>query len=229
MKEKSQYEIDKDKNKEKLVRNEFLYNGNSQSKYEFPKIKKQNIDVNKIKFLSYVDSKKEDEENKNVLGFSSNDFKYFKYDDPGEKTNIKKCDVCESPCLIDEYGNGICEKCNWNQGGSLLEKQYKVGYPNLIPLSKAKKLYQLNKDFKPDFEDFVNDLLFYGEMEFEFNNTMYVVDRYTDKFEIHVCKVGDYENRQIFKSVNEFISKAKVNDILLKDVWKNIKNINWQS
>ena len=38
-KELSDYEIDKQKKKQLLVRNEFLYNGNSVGKYNFPLIK----------------------------------------------------------------------------------------------------------------------------------------------------------------------------------------------
>lgn len=121
------------------------------------------------------------------------------------------------------------EFCSWEQGGSSLELKYKVGYPNLIPLSKAKKLYKFNKLFNPDFEDFINNLLFYGEMEFKYKNFKYVVDRYTDKFEIQICKVNDYENRQSYKSIDEFISKAKIDNKLLKDIWEDITNVNWQS
>lgn len=52
------YEIDKQIKKQLLVRNEFLYHGNSMGKYSFPVIRKQNIDVEKIKFLSYTNTKK---------------------------------------------------------------------------------------------------------------------------------------------------------------------------
>ena len=64
-KQLSDYEIEKQKKKQELVRNEFLYQNNSAGKYEFPIIKKQNIDVNKIEFLSYVNTKKNDDTNKN--------------------------------------------------------------------------------------------------------------------------------------------------------------------
>ena len=50
-KELSDYEIEKQKKKQLLVRNEFLYQGKSAGKYDFPIIKKQNIDIEKIKFL----------------------------------------------------------------------------------------------------------------------------------------------------------------------------------
>ena len=64
MKEETDYELDKQKKKQKLVRDEFLYNKNYAGKYEFPKLKKQDIDISKIQFLSYVDAKLNDTENK---------------------------------------------------------------------------------------------------------------------------------------------------------------------
>ena len=79
MKEKTKYEIDKDKKKEKLVRNEFIYQGRSEGRFEFPIIKKQNIDVNKVKFLSYVNAKINDKENKDkTIHFFTHDWKFEK-------------------------------------------------------------------------------------------------------------------------------------------------------
>lgn len=57
-KQLSDYEIEKQKKKQELVRNEFLYQNKSAGKYEFPIIKKQNINIDKIEFLSYVNAKK---------------------------------------------------------------------------------------------------------------------------------------------------------------------------
>ncbi len=57
-KQLSEYEIDKQNKKQRLVRNEFLYYSNSVGKYDMPLIKRQSVDVDKIKFLSYVDAKK---------------------------------------------------------------------------------------------------------------------------------------------------------------------------
>lgn len=64
MKEQSEYAIEKEKKQQKLVRNEFLYYNMSAGKYDFPIIKKQDIDPDKIKFLSFADAKKEDSENR---------------------------------------------------------------------------------------------------------------------------------------------------------------------
>ena len=53
MKELTDYERQKQKNKNKLVRNEFRVCG----KYDMPFIHKQDIDLNKLQFLSFVDAK----------------------------------------------------------------------------------------------------------------------------------------------------------------------------
>jgi len=61
----TEYEIQKQKNKQKLVRNEFLYYGLSSGKYDFPTIKKQIINVDEIEFLSFTDAKRNDNNNAN--------------------------------------------------------------------------------------------------------------------------------------------------------------------
>ena len=86
-KELSDYEIEKQKKKQLLVRNEFLYQGKSAGKYDFPVIRKQNIDIEKIKFLSYSDIKKGDNENKDkTIHFFTYDWKFEKvYTKPEEE------------------------------------------------------------------------------------------------------------------------------------------------
>ena len=85
-KELSEYEIDKQKRKQSQVRNEFLYHGKSAGKFEFPIIRKQEIDVNKIKFLSYVNAKKEDNENKDkTIHFFTYDWKFEKVYEKAEE------------------------------------------------------------------------------------------------------------------------------------------------
>ena len=61
---------EKRKKKQKLVRNEFEKCG----KYGMPLIKKQNIDIDKIELLSYLKTKKEDNDNK------SKTIHFFTYD-----------------------------------------------------------------------------------------------------------------------------------------------------
>lgn len=79
--------IDKQIENQLLVRNEFLYFGQSDGKYDIPIIRKQNIDVDKIDFLSYVDAKNNDIDNGDkTLHFFTYDWKFEKvYTDPAKE------------------------------------------------------------------------------------------------------------------------------------------------
>ena len=59
MKELTEYEIEKAKHKRLLVRNEFRGVG----KYNIPVVRKQFIDLNKIRFVDFTKSKANDDEN----------------------------------------------------------------------------------------------------------------------------------------------------------------------
>ena len=83
-KELTEYEKNKQNQKQKMVRNEFLYYGNSAGKYEFPIIKKQDINVDEIKFLSFVNAKNNDKENQDkTIHFFTYDWLFDKvYNNP---------------------------------------------------------------------------------------------------------------------------------------------------
>lgn len=101
-------EIDKKKRYRKLVRNEFLYFGKSEGKYEFPIIKKQDIDVSKIKFLSFVNAKKNDSENcDKTIHFFTHDWKFEKVyeqaEDEVEKLSQYYCLLSPDFSLFTEW------------------------------------------------------------------------------------------------------------------------------
>ncbi len=82
------YELDKRKNKQRLVRNEFKGVG----KYGMPLIKKQEIDINKIELLSYLKTKTNDIENTNkCIHFFTYDWNFENvYENPD--TALEKLD-----------------------------------------------------------------------------------------------------------------------------------------
>lgn len=82
------YELDKRKNKQRLVRNEFKGVG----KYGMPLIKKQEIDINKIELLSYLKTKTNDVENTNkCIHFFTYDWNFENvYENPD--TALEKLD-----------------------------------------------------------------------------------------------------------------------------------------
>lgn len=143
---------------------------------------------------------------------------------PYEKNIIKKCDVCEQIVMVDQYGNGKCEHCGWIQNNDEIafEKASKVSYPNLVPLFRAREQYKKGLPFKATFEDFINGLMFYSEMRFEYKNkTFYVYIIENDVIELFEDKT---KNTNHYKTKEEFSENAKINGQLLKDIWKDVKN-----
>ncbi|MCH5154218.1 MAG: DUF4417 domain-containing protein [Clostridiales bacterium] len=83
MKELTEYEIQKAKHKRLLVRNEYRGTG----KYDIPIVRKQQIDLHKIKFLDYTKAKINDGKNADkTLHFFMHDWKFDKvYNKPDDE------------------------------------------------------------------------------------------------------------------------------------------------
>ena len=214
----SEYEIDKQNKKQQLVRNEFLYNGNSAGQYNMPLIRKQNIDISKIEFLSYVN--KWEKQNKNVSGLKAKDFKFFDYDDPYVKDQMTKCSICGSVALQDQYGNGECKNCGWkfSKDEEIFEQKIGISYPMLVTPTTAREQYKKGLPFKATFTEFVNGLFFYSEMLFIYNNIMYEVFLKQD-YTIVFCSK---DMQQEYKTRQEFENNANISEKLLKDIWNDV-------
>lgn len=116
-----------------------------------------------------------EKENRNVLGLDPKQFKFIDYEDPRAKTGVKRCDVCGNIVAIDQFGDGECKNCGWEQDKFVVDHPDVVMYPHLISLNKAKKLYSQGKAFLPDFNDFIEALYMYSEMLFKHDGTLYEV------------------------------------------------------
>jgi len=143
--------------------------------------------------------------------------------DPFEKKFNKKCVVCQKVINTDQYGNGECFNCGWYNNELGEENENKVVFPNSVSLNKAKKLFKDKEEIKPNFDDFVQMFLFFGEVEFEYKSKSYVMTRSNNdgKIEYGCCP----EDVCYFNSIDEFKENSKTFDgKFLKDVWNNVEN-----
>ena len=146
-------------------------------------------------------------------------------DSPSRRKFKTKCPVCGSSTLKDQYGHGECENCGWNLDNLNKKCKNAVTYPNLISLNKAKKLYKEGKPFTPDFNDFIAGYDFYGEMEFTYKGVTYgLVGASNDGVEFWGMGTDTFE---VFKDINKFKEKAKINGKLVKDIWDEVENVDW--
>lgn len=144
-----------------------------------------------------------------------------------KSNNIKsQCQVCGSEVMIDQFGNGFCAKCGWKQNIASIDFPDVVMPPNIISLNNAKVFFGNGVKFNATFEDFVQMLTIYGEMEFTFNNIRYGVFRTEDKKGNDIVEmfIEGGEVVQIFKNIDEFESNANIDGVLLKNLWTSVVN-----
>lgn len=137
-----------------------------------------------------------------------------------------KCPVCENIIFLDSVDNGDkCHNCGWDHSKIHDEFPDRVMCPNLISLNKARNLYKEGKPFIPDFEDFIDGYNFYGEMEFTYKGITYgLMGIENEGVEFWGMNTDTYE---MFKDIEEFAEKAKVDEKLVKNIWPEVENANW--
>lgn len=141
----------------------------------------------------------------------------------------KPCSVCGKIIKKDIYDQGDCPYCKWKNNHFADINPIDVLYPNLISLNKAKKLYNEGKPFEPNFEEFIEALYGYSEMQFEYNWTYYAVELVYDKNKNLIIRLYNSKNEEttFFNNSQDFKDNAKVEGILLKDVWDKTTDRYW--
>ena len=133
------------------------------------------------------------------------------------------CQVCGKSVLVDPYGNGFCENCGWVQNREYDKYPDDVRYPNIVSFNKAKRLFAEGKPLSLSFEDFIDGLKFYKEMQFDYDGKTYgVLIRENDS--VHFYLFHSLENYQIYPSVSDFHEKAHINGTPLSSLWSDVLN-----
>ncbi|MBR6778593.1 MAG: hypothetical protein IKM43_00350 [Clostridia bacterium] len=140
-----------------------------------------------------------------------------------DKIFEKKCDICGKTLLASKTGNGECAHCGWYNNSLGETNEDEVIFPNMISLNKAKKLYIEGKPFKPDLNDFLEMLYFYGEVEFWYNGLnccVFLTDNPKGKIDFGWSP----ENIYYFLDKKDFIQNAKIGDEYVRDIWDKVEN-----
>ncbi len=130
-----------------------------------------------------------------------------------------KCQVCGSQ--LDE-NTCLCNFCGWYQSTLGLDSPDKVIYPNMVSFNKAKRLFSQGNIISPSIDDFFEALKMYSEMQFYYKNTRFGVVKLNDGL-IHFYQWNNPDSDQKFDGKAEFLSKANIDGILLKDIWNRVE------
>lgn len=148
----------------------------------------------------------------------------MKKDNSHEKNISKNCDLCGRPILVDQYGFGSCSNCGWKNSDAAVEKPDYPYLGNFLSLNNAKKLYSEGKPLKPNFNEFMEFVRVYGEVQFTYKNRVYGVIR-GDKIELFCDEIKN--SLKIYESYDDFKQRADIDGLLLKDIWALVENINY--
>lgn len=174
--------------------------------------------------------------NRNVIGLNKKDFKFFDYDDPYALDQLCKCSICGGVAQKDQFGNGECNNCGWEFSADEKEMEdfWGISYPMLISPTNARKQYKQGKPFKASFEEFINGLKFYSEVEFEYLGEKYGAFFYKSEKpyktrdeldgDVEFFKDGDEKSVQKYKTVKEFKNNGHIDGQKLKDIWNDVTN-----
>ena len=141
----------------------------------------------------------------------------------------KPCSVCGKIIKKDIYNQGSCPYCKWKNNFLADENPDRVIYPNLISLNKANKLYSESKPFEPNFEEFIEALHGYSEMQFEYNGVYYAVELvFNDKSKPQISLYNSQtKETTLFKDGEDFKNDAKIEGKLLKNIWDETTDRYW--
>ena len=136
-----------------------------------------------------------------------------------------KCDVCGNQILVDHFGNGDkCSICGWRQSEESFDHPDTAGIRNIPTLNNAIKQFKEGKSATlANFEDFINALENYGELEFTYKNTRFGVLLDDTRNEIILLNIKSNQ-KQYYSDVNNFTHNASINGIYLKTLWNQITN-----
>ncbi len=138
-----------------------------------------------------------------------------------KNTKKNKCNVCETE--IDSNAI-VCPVCGWVQQTDFDDTDKITWSNNFVSLNKAKALYKAGKPIKPDFDDLIQCLQVYSELQFFYNRRKYGIIRH------HQGKIDFYEwdnmnkGYQSYNTLNDFKTYANIDGKLLSKIWQNIEN-----
>lgn len=146
-----------------------------------------------------------------------------------EKKYKKECEVCSQIIDVDVYGQGGCPNCGWWNCFLNEENPSRITMPNLVSLNKAIKLYKEGKPFEPNFDEFIEDLHSYGEMQFVYNGVLYAVELVCDEDKKTKIQLFNSQTKQsqFFENGNEFKNNAKIGSEYLRNIWEQTTDRYW--
>lgn len=84
--------------------------------------------------------------------------------------------------------------------------------------------YTAREPIKPSFDEFMEYIRVYGEVQFKYKNNVYGIIR-GDK--ISMFCVGVNNSTKVYLSYEDFENRADIDRLLLKDIWDLVEAVDY--
>jgi len=138
-----------------------------------------------------------------------------------------ECDLCGHIFFVKRYGGRRCQNCRWVNIEYAVEHPDEVVLNNFVTFNRAKKLYAEGKPLESSFEEFMEVLRQYGEVEFRYRGERYGIIRGDVKTgkDIVLFDTTTQEELGLYSSYEEFVRYANIGGKLLADIWDEVVGV----
>lgn len=136
----------------------------------------------------------------------------------------KKCDVCGNNMFVDEWGNGKCNICKWEQSSYALDYPDAINPPNFTSFNDAILLWKNKTKFKPSFEEVLSLVDRGFDISFIYDKKRYQLDKH-DNFTFWEMETNNYIQ---FDTIEDIVNHLKIDDKFLKDIWGKVHHIRYE-
>lgn len=137
-----------------------------------------------------------------------------------DKTEVK-CNVC-GKTLSDDKAQ--CLYCGWVQQPNL-DNPDKIHWShNFVSFNKAKKLYSERKPLLPYFNEFLECMTIYSELEFFVEDRHFGVITQRDG-SIHFYEWNEEKGYQIYPNITVFAERSNIEGMLLVNFWNQVSKV----
>lgn len=136
----------------------------------------------------------------------------------------KKCDVCGKSMFVDEWGNGKCNICKWEQSSYALDYPDDINPPNFTSFNDAILLWKNKTKFKPSFEEILCLVDRGFDISFIYNKKRYQLDKH-DNFTFWEMGTNNYTE---FENIEDLVNNLKIDGTFIRDCWKRVHHIRYE-
>lgn len=136
---------------------------------------------------------------------------------------VKKCDICGNNVITDEWGNGKCKICKWEQSRDCVEYPDNINPPNFVSMNRAKEYYKQGKKLLPSYNEFINLVDRGFDFTFNFKGKKYSLTVHDD---FTIWEI-DTNNLHVYKTIDDLKNNFEIDGVKISENWGKVNKLKY--